>query len=238
MFAPLLFVPGTFCNYRLFAPQQAFMSSMGIETLVASINEGDSIELMAANILEKAPKRFALAGLSMGGIIAFELFRQAPERLTHLALLDTNFLPETKEKAVARDQKRVEISAAQSCADAYLAFVKDTLFPNYTAAKGDELKALQETVVKMADETSWEVGQRQLLALNSRPDSTQTLQEINLPTAVICGKEDKLCPVERHQRMHALIPDATLDILPDCGHLCTLEKPKQVSELLYRWLHR
>ncbi len=235
----VLFVPGTLCTEALFAPQIEFCSSSGLRCTTARLDGGDSMTKMAKAILADAPETFALVGLSMGGIIAFEIMRQAPERVERLALLDTNSRAETPEKLTARLAAIDAIDDLEMQGlDGLLPFVEYSLFPNYTAAYGADLKQHKEIVLKMAQDTGWQVGKAQMQALNTRHDSSELLSTIAVPTAVICGVEDKLCPVDRHLFMHEQIPGATLHILPDCGHLSTLEKPDQVNAILAEWLTR
>ena len=233
----VLFVPGTLCNARLFAPQQAFLHQHGIHSEVAPLNGGNTIAAMASHILATAPATFALAGLSMGGIIAFEILRQAPERVTQLALLNTNSRAETPEKLTTR---LLTIDAIDKLemdgSDALLPFVEYTLFPNYTAAAEPQLSELKAIVLQMALESTWAVGKAQMQALNTRPDSVSTLADIRVPTIIICGAQDKLCPVERHTFIAQHIPHAQLEVLPDCGHLSTLERPELINPLLLQWL--
>ncbi len=235
--SPVLFVPGTLCNARLFAPQQAYLSDRGIESMVASLDGGNTITAMASRILADAPPTFALAGLSMGGIIAFEIMRQAPERVTHLALLDTNSRAETPEKLTSRlltidAIDKLELDGSEGL----IPFVEYSLFPNYTAASEPQLSQIKQTVLCMAAETTWPVGKAQMQALNTRTDSVATLANIRIPTTIICGAQDKLCSIERHTFIAQHIPHAHLEVLPECGHLSTLERPELVNPLLLQWL--
>ena len=194
---------------------------------------------MAKAILADAPETFALVGLSMGGIIAFEIMRQAPERVERVALLDTNSRAETPEKLTGRLAAIDAIDNLEMQGlDGLLPFVEYSLFPNYTAADGAALEQHKEIVLTMAQDTGWQVGKAQMQALNTRPDSADFLRSVTIPTAIICGREDKLCPVDRHLFMRDQIQYASLDILPECGHLSTLEKPDQVNAILAEWLTR
>ncbi|MBT0585592.1 alpha/beta fold hydrolase [Alteromonas oceanisediminis] len=234
----VLFVPGTFCDQRLFSPQQAFLRERGINSQVAELEGGNTFADMSRTILAKAPSRFALCGLSMGGILAFELWRQAPDRISRLALLDTNPFAETQEKRNARNGVVRTLDAKSGNADENLAdFVKSTLFPQYIFKPSDNEKTLETIVENMARSTGWTRGRSQLQALNSRVDSFATLNTISVPSIIICGEQDTLCPVERHTVMAEHIPESELHILPQCGHLSTLEQPKQVNELLLHWLN-
>lgn len=235
----ILFVPGTLCTEALFAPQIEFFSSSGMRCTTARLDGGDSMTKMAKAILADAPETFALVGLSMGGIIAFEIMRQAPERVERVALLDTNSRAETPEKLTGRLAAIDAIDNLEMQGlDGLLPFVEYSLFPNYTAADGAALEQHKEIVLTMAQDTGWQVGKAQMQALNTRPDSADFLRSVTIPTAIICGREDKLCPVDRHLFMRDQIQYASLDILPECGHLSTLEKPDQVNAILAEWLTR
>lgn len=233
---PILFVPGTLCNARLFVEQVKWCEAQGIPVSVAKLDGGNSMASMARKILAQAPQQFALAGLSMGGIIAFEMYRQAPHRIRGLALIDTNAKPELPENAKTRSDYIAAIDKLETeGSDGLLPFVEYTLFPKYTAATGDTLTKLRREVLYMAAETGWAVGKQQLQALNTRPDSGSTLPQINVPTAIIYGEDDQLCPLDRHLYMHQHIPHATLHPIALCGHLSTMEQPEQVNALLYAW---
>ena len=234
----VLFIPGTLCTGELFAPQVRFLNEHGIRADIAPLDGGNTMTAIAQKILAKAPEQFALVGLSMGGIIAFEIMRLAPERVTHLALLDTNSRAETPEKlsqrlAVMNAIDSIEIDGGEGL----LPFVELTLFPNYTVAIEPRLSELRDIVVDMAKKTGWTVGKAQMQALNTRTDSFQTLSSIKVPTHVICGEYDKLCPIERHTFIAEHIPHAQLTVLSECGHLSTLEQPDKVNELLLSWIH-
>lgn len=234
---PVLFVPGTFCTELLFSPQTAFLAAHGYTTSVAKIDGGNNVTDIARAILKSAPPKFDLVGLSMGGIIAFEILRQAPNRVSKLALLDTNAKAELPENIV---QRRMHINAIERLesegSDGFLPFVEYSLFPKYTAAQGQKLSNLKHIVLQMAEQTTWKIGKQQLRALNTRPDSTSFLSRINVPTIIIMGEDDQLCPLDRHELLTSNIPNNQFHILPGCGHLSTLERPEAVNQLLLSWL--
>lgn len=222
----VLLLPGLMCDERLWAPQIAALPQA---TFVADMTRADNFADMARQVLDDAPARFAMAGLSMGGILAFEIWRQAPERVSHLALLDTNPNPDPPERRSARMQ---QIEAALSGRLRELAI--DTLKPIYLAEAHRDDERLLATILAMAERLGPAVFERQSLALKNRVDSVPTLATIDRPTLVMCGREDRLCPVEFHELMASKISDCRLTVIDNCGHLATLEQPDTVTAELQR----
>lgn len=214
------------CDERLWSHQIAAMS---VPVQVADLSKSDNLGEMAEQVLAEAPPRFALAGLSMGGILAFEIWRQAPERVTHVALLDTNPHPDTPSKKALRFE---QIAAAASGKLEQLAI--ESLKPLYLAEKNRNDEKILETILDMALKLGPEVFERQSLAVMNRPDSVPTLAGISCPSSVICGREDAICPVRFHELMAQEIPDANLVVIDDCGHLSSMEAPIVVTEELMR----
>jgi pimeloyl-ACP methyl ester carboxylesterase len=200
---------------------------------VGNITGADSVGAIARQVLADAPERFALAGLSMGGIVAFELLRQAPDRVTHLALLDTT------PYADRPDRQAVRLEQVAQVAQGHLRdVVVNSLKPLYLAACNRGDARLLRPIVEMATELGPEVFRRQSLALRDRPDSTSLLSQIACPTLVLCGREDALCPVAYHELMAAAIPRADLVVLGSCGHLSPMERPDAVTTALWQLLRR
>ncbi len=232
MTTPLLLLPGMMCDHRLWRHQVDALSAGGERLIqIGDLSSSDTVARLAESVLSQAPQRFALAGLSMGGIVALEIWRQAPDRVERLALLDSNYKSDPPERRLLRDEhvRRVR--------DGELAeILRDELKPNYLAAshRGD-LELLDE-VLAMGLDLGPEVFTRQSLALRDRPDSTATLPGIDCPCLVLCGDEDLLCPPERHEEMQRAIPGAQLVIVPQCGHLSTMEQPDAVNLALAHWL--
>lgn len=226
---PLVLIPGMMCDARLFAPQvAAFSGERAIH--LAPIAEHDSVETLAAEILANAPRRFALAGLSMGGIVAMMMLRKAPERIERIALLDTNPKAELPEIKAGREP---QIAAVK---DGHLRDVmRDEMKPRYLA-DGPGKQAILDLCMQMALDLGPEVFIRQSHALQNRPDQTDTLRAARLPALLMCGQDDKLCPVERHRLMHDLMDGSCLVIVPKAGHLPTLEQPETTNTALRRWL--
>ena len=228
---PLLLLPGMMCDARLYGPQiAAFSHDRPIVT--APINDHNTVEALARDILDHAPRQFALAGLSMGGIIAMEVFRQAADRVTRLALLDTN--PKAEAPAIA--QKREP--QIQKVRDGHLrAVMRDEMKPNYLA-DGPQMGQILDLCMSMAETLGPEVFVNQSRALQSRPDQQDTLRAVRVPTLILCGEDDALCPIHRHELMHDLIPGSTLTIIKQAGHLPTLEQPDATNEALAKWLNQ
>jgi len=226
---PLILLPGMMCDARLFRPQIDALSGR-IPVMSFPLTAHDSVTALAADILRHAPPSFALAGLSMGGIVAMEVLRQAPERVERLALLDTNPLAEAPEVQARRGP---QMAAAR---DGRLRQVmRDEMKPNYLS-DGPHQGAILDLCMAMAEDLGPDVFVRQSKALMHRPDQSKTLSTYGRPALVLCGRQDGLCPVERHQLMHDLLPHSTLKIIDGAGHLPTLEKPEETTAALKRWL--
>jgi len=221
----IVLLPGMMCDERLWSHQIAAMSA---PTEVADFSNADSLTEMAADVLAKAPSEFALAGLSMGGLAAFEIWRQAPERVTHLALLDTNPGPDVPDRKALRFE---QMAAAASGKLEEL--VVESLKPVYLAEKNRHDESILQTILDMALSLGPEVFQRQSLAVLNRADSVPTLPTINCPTTVMCGREDTICPPRLHEGMAEQIPGAKLVVIDNCGHMSSMEQPHTVTaELL------
>lgn len=226
---PLLLVPGMMCDARLYGPQiEAFSGTRSI--FVPTIAHADTVEALAAGILAEAPAHFALAGLSMGGIVAMEVVRQAPERVTRLALLDTNPMSETDKVRAAREPQIAEVLAG-----GLATVLQRDMKPLYLHSASTRTDIL-DTALAMGLALGPEVFARQSRALQTRPDQQETLRGYRGPALVLCGEDDRLCPVKRHKLMHELMPHSTLVIVPGAGHLPTLETPDAVNEALTAWL--
>ena len=185
---------------------------------------------IARRILALAPPRFALAGLSMGGYIAFEIMRQAPQRVARLALLDTGARADTPEQT---ERRRRLMALAK---DGRYAEIPEQAFPLYVHRKRHGDKALKRLVCEMAEATGSEAYLRQQQAILSRPDSRPGLGAISCPTLVLVGEGDEATPPELAREIAAGIPGSRLVLIPDSGHLSTLEEPAAVTEALVAWL--
>lgn len=231
---PLLLLPGSLCDKRLFEPQISHFSASRIVT-VGDFSGCNTIQAMAVKILSKAPPRFALLGLSMGGIVALEIYRQAPHRVDRLALLNTNPHPQHTESIAIRLQQMADIRIAGRAA--MKALVEESFFPRYVARSRLDDRWLKFLVLEMASSAGLAAFDDQWSALINRPDSYDTLLLIDCPTLVLCGDEDQMCSPDIHREMAHLIKTAELKIIEDCGHLSTLEAPTAVNIALQRWLN-
>lgn len=198
--------------------------------ICAPISQAASTGELAADVLANAPPRFALAGLSMGGIVAMEILRQAPDRVERIALLDTNPLAETSD---IKARRLPQMTAVRNGGLADV--IRDEMKPNYLTA-GPHRGDILDLCLEMALGLGPHVFLNQSRALMDRPDQSETLKGANLPALVLCGRDDRLCPVSRHQLMADLIPGAQLEIIDGAGHLPTLEQPELTNAALARWM--
>ncbi len=229
---PLLFIPGMMCDARLFRPQIKALADR-YPVYVANLIEGDRIEDLAAHILsETAAREFALAGLSMGGIVAMEMLRQAPERIKKIALLDTNPRAELEDVKQRREPQIAKVQAG-----GLRDVMRDEMKPNYLADTPQRDQIL-DLCMDMALKLGPEIFVKQSRALQSRPDQQDILTASDCPALILCGREDLLCPIERHELMHHLMKNSHLEIIDQAGHLPTLEQPIKTNQALLRWMER
>ncbi len=226
---PLLLLPGMMCDARLYRHQIDLFSTQRTVQF-SPLNLHDDVQGLAADVLRKAPVEFALCGLSMGGIVAMEVQRQAPERVRGLALLDTNPFAELDSVKRIRGPQMDKVRAGR-----LLEVMRDEMKPNYLA-EGDSRADILQLCVQMALDLGDEVFIQQSLALRSRPDQCETLRAVAVPTLILCGEEDRLCPPERHRAMHDLVQGSVLAIVEHAGHLPVLEQPAKTNAFLQAWL--
>ncbi|MEH6590543.1 MAG: alpha/beta hydrolase [Halioglobus sp.] len=227
----LLLLPGMMCDERLWRHQAAALSG-SYDISVGNMTRDESVEAIAQRILAEAPPSFALAGLSMGAIVAMEMWRQQPQRIERLALLDTNIGADAPERRPIRDRQIAEVMSG-----GLEAVLRDELKPNYLAQCHRDNQALLEEVLAMGVDMGQQIFVRQSLALRDRADNRPVLATVNCPTLILCGDEDRLCPLELHSDMAKRIHGAVLRVIPQCGHLSTMEQPEQVTHALQHWLN-
>jgi pimeloyl-ACP methyl ester carboxylesterase len=226
----LVFVPGLLCDDRLWRAQAQALAGVA-DAWVADVTRSDTMPGLARDLLSDCPfQRFALAGLSMGGYVALEVMRQAPRRVARLALLDTSARADAPEQS----QKRRDFIALAE-RGRFLG-VTDALLPMLIHRSRLADEELVTAVKDMARRVGKEAFVRQELAIMSRADSLPLLPAIACPTLALCGRQDALMPLERHEEIAAAVPGARLEIVEDCGHLSSLERPDAVSAALERWL--
>ncbi len=227
---PVYALPGLLDDERLWQHQAAFLAGQH-PFFTADLAGHDSIAALASAALSRAPaERFALAGLSMGGYVALEIMRQAPQRVIALALLDTSARPDT---AQASEFRHSLIALAKTDFDAVI----DSITPRilHPAHLGD--KEIMEVIKDMARSVGADAFVRQQRAIMSRMDSRPFLGAIRCPTLVLCGRDDALTPLEVHEEMAAAIPGAKLVVIEQCGHMSALEQPQQVALAMQGWLN-
>jgi pimeloyl-ACP methyl ester carboxylesterase len=227
----LVLLPGMMCDERLWAPQLEEFQSDNASVLVADLSRGASITQMAQQVLAVAPARFSLAGLSMGGIVAVEVWRLAPDRVKRLALLDTNLSPEDPARRGLRQAMHERVLAGE-----LVQLMEDDLIPRYLGGDVTRHALVSRVALAMARDLGDKVFLRQSEALRERPDNRDVLGKVRCPAWVICGRDDQVCPVEYHQDIARRIPHAELRVIPACGHLATLDQPDPVNRVLAQWL--
>ena len=226
---PLVLLPGMMCDERLFATQISQLSKQR-EVYFAQISGHETITELATEVLNNAPPVFALAGLSMGGIVAMEVLSQAADRVERLALLDTNPLAELSDVAKRRGPQIDAVKSGQ-----LKEIIRDEMKPNYLF-DGDKKTKILKLCMDMALDIGPDAFIRQSIALRDRIDQKNTLRTYKRPALVLCGRHDVLCPLERHELMHNLLENSKLEIIEDAGHLPTLEQPKITNMALISWL--
>ena len=226
-----VFVPGLLCTRALFAPQEGELSGT-LDISIGDHREDDSIPGIAKRVLDHAPESFVYAGLSMGGYVAFEIMRQARERVKALILLNTSARADTPDKAEGR-QAMIALAEAEGI-DA----VTEAHLPAFLSERHLGRDDLTSTIREMARATGVGSYLRQQTAIMSRPDSRELLREINVPTLVVGGSDDTLTPPELSQEMSDGIPGADLVVIEDCGHLSTIERPQAVNDAIRSFLEK
>ncbi len=225
----LALLPGLLCDGALWRAQVEGLADRAT-CRVADFTSQDSMAAMAESVLAMMPERFALAGLSMGGYVAFEVMRRAPERITRLALLDTSARPDTAEQT----RRRRDLMALARKGD--FKGVTGRLLPLFLHPTHVANEALANEVVAMAGRVGRDAFLRQQTAIMSRPDSRPDLVRVSCPTVVLCGRQDALTPPAWHTEIAAGIANARLVVLDNCGHLAPMERPAEVTAALSDWL--
>ncbi|HEY4071549.1 MAG TPA: alpha/beta hydrolase [Herbaspirillum sp.] len=226
----LVLLPGLLTDARLWQPQTTALANYA-DITVADLTRHDSIAALADDVLAQAPPGpFALAGLSMGGYVALEIMRRAPERVLGLALIDTSARPDTEQ---ATADRKATIAVAEHN---WPAVVK-SLAPRLLLPEHLENQALVDVIAAMAEAMGEEIYARQQHAIMHRVDSRPFLHRINCPTLIVCGREDPVTPLEVHEELAIAIAGATVEIIDRSGHLSTLEQPLPVIAAMESWLH-
>jgi pimeloyl-ACP methyl ester carboxylesterase len=230
----LLLLPGLLCDASNWAGQCTALAEFA-DCRVPAYHTLNSIEAMAAHVLANAPaERFALAGHSMGGRVALEIVRQAPERVERLALLDTGFQSlaegEAGDKERAGRYQLLELARALGMRAMGQQWARGMVHPQHLDTP------VFEVILQMIGRQTPDMFESQIQALLARPDATTLLPHIHCPTLLLCGREDVWSPLARHEVMQRAIPGARLSVIEMSGHMTTLEQPQAVSRELTQWL--
>lgn len=219
---PLVLLPGMNCAAALWGPVGA---GVGAGVVHARLDRPD-VDAQVEALLDVLPARFALAGLSLGGIVAMALVRRAPERVAGLCLMATNAGPPTGEQRAAWTAQLTRLADGATARE---------LQP-LALLLHERARVLDELALRMADEVGERTLAAQLRLQDSRIDERPGLRSVAVPTLVLAGERDRLCPVERHTEIASLIPAASLHVIPGAGHLLPLEAPETVATLMDGWL--
>jgi len=226
---PLVLLPGLLNDAALWRHQVETLDDIA-ETVVPDLTRFDDLGACARALLAELPDSFALAGLSMGGYVAQEIMRHAPERVRRLALLDTSFLADTPEQG---QRRRGFIGLARQ---GDFKGITHRLLPTLVHESGLRDESVTGALYGMAERVGRDAFIRQQTLIMNRPDGRRDLGSIHCPTLVLCGRHDGLTPVALHAEMAAAIRRATLVVVEDCGHLSPLERPHAVSAVFRYWL--
>lgn len=228
---PLVLLPGTLCDERVWQP--VICRLLHRPAIVKPLVGEESTTALARRFLSDLPPRFALAGFSLGGMVALEMIAQAPHRITRLALLDTNARPDPEPNHAVR--RNAVARAAQLGMERY---VSDKLWSLYVSGDHVADEAKRALVASMSAAAGLDTFRSQSELAISRADSRPRLGAIHVPTLVLCGADDRLCPPAVHQEMAAAIPGARLVQVARAGHFALIEDPDAVAGAMRDWLDR
>ncbi len=225
-----MLLPGLLNDADLWRHQIDGLSDAVGDIRVPDLSRHETVRDLAASILAEAPERFALAGLSMGGYVALEMFRQAPDRVDRLALLDTSA------RADDDDQRRRRTGLIELADMGRFKGVTPRLLPMLVHTSRLDDPSVTGPIFEMAARIGRDGFIRQQKAILSRQDSRDLLSTVTCPTLIACGREDLLTPPALSEEMAAAVPAARLEIVEECGHLPALERPERTTAMLRRWL--
>ncbi len=225
----IVFLPGTLCDGRIFRPQIQALESNGFDCIDVDLTQCASLDEAVQTCLAglEPHAKFSIVAFSMGGMVAFELLRQCPERVQNIILVASNAHADLPERAEARAQH-----LAQAKATGLNELIANTYMPNYLFKQRQDD---QQMIVKMAEDLGVEAFENQLHILADRPDSSSLLEKIKCPVLLIGGEEDPLCSVTEQQRIHGLISNSEMVIYSEAGHFVSLDQADKVTEDMLNW---
>ncbi len=230
----LLLLPGLVCDDAIWQHQASHFSRI-TTVKIADYDSSDSLEKMAQVVLQDAPKRFAVAGHSMGGRVAFEILRRVPERVAGVALLDTAYRPRATGEAGEQERANrfalLDVARSQGMRAMARQWIPRIVHPSRLS---DE--AFINSILDMIGRKTADIFAAQINALLNRPDAAPVLSTLRSPTVILCGREDLWSPVAGHREMAALVPQSKLVIIENCAHMAPMERPEEVTNALGGWL--
>ena len=231
MAEPLVLLPGMMCDARVWTTQLTVMSYERPVT-IAPVCAGERIEEIASELLSSLPSKFALCGHGMGGCIALEILRRAPERVIRLALLGTNPLSDTPQEAADREPRMIGAKSGR-----FESMLAQDVLPRHVGGGPLRAQAIAD-MQEMALSLGADVFARQERAMQRRRDQQGTLRRITQPTLILAGENDQIVPLKRQEFLAELIPYAKLVVMQGTGHMSMLEDPEGVTEALYAWMRQ
>jgi len=236
MIRPLVLLPGLMCDRTVWEHQIGALSDIADPLVMEWGSQHTSLVGMAEATLSTAPERFALAGHSMGGRVAFEVFRRAPERVTHIAVMNTGVTPLPAGEAGAEEERGRRRLLAMARTDGIRVMAQEWLKGMIPAHRQDD-RDLTEHIIRMFERKDAGLFETQMLALLARPDARPILPQIRCPALVLTGQDDVWSPPVRHQESaDAIGATATLVLVPKSGHMSTMEQPEAVAHAMRKWL--
>jgi len=233
--APLLLVPGLMCDHTSWAPMLPYLNPHIAHTTIDH-GDADSLVVMAERILENAPAVFDLAGHSMGGRVALEVMRLAPRRVRRLALLGTGYRAKESGEAGAEELRKrqvlLDIARTQSVRAMAIEWVKPMVAPSRLSDT-----VFVEQIITMICRKSEDIFKRQIKALIERPDASDVLSQVQIPTLVMAGAFDSWATPAQHQEIANHIPaKPEVAVIAPSGHMVMMEEPQLVAQQLNQWL--
>jgi pimeloyl-ACP methyl ester carboxylesterase len=231
---PLILVPGLMCDHTVWDPLQPYLPTQNV-CRVVDHGHANSLVQMATQLLENAPSKFLLAGHSMGARVVLEVVRLAPERVGGVALLDTGHLPKPSglagDEEVRKRHRLLQIANDEGVLAMARDWVQGMVHPDRLIDQ-----ELIERILAMFERKDAEIFSKQIHALIQRPDATEVLRSLSVPTLILCGQQDTWSPPMQHQAMHTLAPHSTFETIDHAGHMAPMEKPREVADAMSRWL--